>query len=165
MGNKSYTAVATECVIANEYIVDPTVVLNEEEYEIDNDLNAELVNGIKAQLTNYFDKVNIANQQLIKKNIEHQKSDTISKFYDNCVKRNNKLTRELKELLKKQDKLVLLCFELSIKIKQLEEELSIKLKKLEEQNKLVLLYFDPSSNFVLIVSIIVLIAINISPFW
>jgi hypothetical protein len=130
MGNKSYTAVATECIIANEYIVDSTAILNEEEYEIDNDLNAELVNGIKAQLTNYFDKVNIANQQLIKKNIEHQKSDNISKKcgcfeilkkYDKCVKRNNKLNRELKESLKEQDKLSILCFELSKKIKQLEE--------------------------------------------
>lgn len=133
MGNKSYTAVATECIIADEYIVDPTVILNEEEYEIDNDLNAELVNGIKSQLTNYFDKVNIANQQLIKK-IEQQKSDTnqitlakkcscieVLKRYDKCVKRNNKLNRELKESLKEQDKLVLLCFELSIKIKKLEE--------------------------------------------
>jgi len=77
MGNKSYTAVATECVIANEYIIDPTVVLNEEEYEIDNDLNAELVNGIKAQLTNYFDKVNIANQQLIKKTLNIKNMITV----------------------------------------------------------------------------------------
>jgi len=64
----------------------------EEEYEIDNDLNVELVNGVKEQLHNYFDKVNIANQQLVENNL------ILTKKYDECFKLNKKLEKENKEL-------------------------------------------------------------------
>jgi hypothetical protein len=64
----------------------------EEEYEIDNDLNVELVNGVNEQLHNYFDKVNIANQQLVENNL------ILAKKYDECFKLNKKLEKENKEL-------------------------------------------------------------------
>lgn len=64
----------------------------EEEYEIDNDLNAELVNGVKEQLNNYFDKVNIANKQLVENNL------ILTKKYDECFKLNKILEKENKEL-------------------------------------------------------------------